>query len=152
MNGKTVLKNMAKKLSMVIAILAIVLGLTSNVKAANFVESKQAEVDSKCVAKVASIMDTGRAFIEEGSRQGGKSADDYAEEFLEIGRILAGIAEIVLLGCIIVIGMKWATATPDKKAQLKQQLIGLVISAAVVFGAVGIWELSRNILSQAFGG
>ena len=48
--------------------------------------------------------------------------------------------------------MKWATASPDKKAQLKQQLIGLVISAAVIFGAVGIWEFFRNLLGGAFGG
>jgi len=151
MKRETRLKNLTRRLSTAIVMLAVVLGLTSNVRAANFIESEQAEVDSKCVAEVAGldIIRTGRSFIAQGS--GGRTADDFAADFIDIGTILAGIAEIVLLCCIIVIGMKWATASPEKKAQLKQQLIGLVISAAVIFGAVGIWELFRNILGEAFG-
>ncbi len=41
--------------------------------------------------------------------------------------------------------IQWITATPDKQAKLKIQLIGLVVSAVVIFGAVGIWNLVRSI-------
>ena len=41
-------------------------------------------------------------------------------------------------------GIKWITASPDKQGKLKQQLIGLVVSIIVIYGAVGIWTLMKN--------
>lgn len=66
--------------------------------------------------------------------------------FIEIGRLLViiGIATLVIVSVIMAI--KWITATPDKQAQLKQQLIGLIVSTIVIFGAVGIWNIVRSIM------
>ena len=44
--------------------------------------------------------------------------------------------------------VQWITASPDKQAKLKGQLIGLAVSAIVILGAVGIWNFARNIGSQ----
>ena len=48
----------------------------------------------------------------------------------------------------MIMAVKWITATPDKQAKLKQQLVGLVIAVVVIFGAVGIWNLVRGIMTH----
>ena len=45
-------------------------------------------------------------------------------------------------------GMKYMFATPDEAAKLKQQLIGLVVSAVVVLGATAIWKIIYNVLNS----
>jgi hypothetical protein len=45
-------------------------------------------------------------------------------------------------------GIKYITATPDSQARLKQQLIGLVVSGIVIFGAYFIWKIVVNIVSK----
>ena len=72
----------------------------------------------------------------------------FAEQFLEVGRILVAIGIVTLLIVSAVMAIRWITATPDKQAKLKTQLIGLVVSAVVIFGAVGIWNLVWSILTK----
>ena len=40
-------------------------------------------------------------------------------------------------------------ATPEEAAKLKQQLIGLVVSGVVIFGAVAIWKIVYTILNSS---
>lgn len=60
--------------------------------------------------------------------------------------ILTAIGAIVLVAITIVMGIKYMFATPEEAAKLKQQLIGLVVSAVVVLGATAIWRIIYNIL------
>lgn len=72
----------------------------------------------------------------------------FAEQFVDIGQILIAIGIVTLLIVSAIMAIKWITATPDKQAKLKTQLIGLVVSAVVIFGAIGIWNLVWGILAN----
>lgn len=74
--------------------------------------------------------------------------DDFVNQFVGIGQILVIAGIVVLLITIGITGIKWITATPDKQAKLKEQLIGLVIATVVIFGAVGIWNIVRGIMGK----
>ena len=54
----------------------------------------------------------------------------------------------MLVGVTIVMGIKYMFATPEEAAKLKQQLIGLVVSAVVVLGATAIWKIIYKVLSS----
>ena len=62
--------------------------------------------------------------------------------------LLTGIGIFVIVGVTIVMGIKYMYATPDKAAKLKEQLIGLVVSAVVVLGATAIWKIAYSIMSK----
>lgn len=93
------------------------------------------------------ILKAGSSWIEAGQSQApvGTSTDDFVNRFIGIGQVLVAVGVIVLLIVTAITGIKWITASPDKKALLKQQLIGLVVAAVVIFGAVGIWNLVQGI-------
>ena len=63
------------------------------------------------------------------------------EIVVPIANILTAIGVFVLVGVTIVMGIKYMFATPEEAAKLKQQLIGLVVSAVVVLGATAIWKI-----------
>ena len=96
------------------------------------------------------IIDIGKSWIENGEKSAGdyKEPDTFISDLLPIGQILVAIGIGTLTIVSVIMAIQWITATPDKQAQLKQQLIGLLIAAFVIFGAVGIWEFVRNIMSQ----
>ena len=62
--------------------------------------------------------------------------------------ILTAIGIFVIVAVTIIMGIKYMFATPDQAAKLKQQLIGLVVSAVVVLGATAIWKIVYTVLSQ----
>ena len=45
-------------------------------------------------------------------------------------------------------GVKYMSATPETRGKLKTQLIGIAISAVVLFGAYGIWSIAYTVLSN----
>lgn len=99
------------------------------------------------------IVDAGKNWIKEGenSTDSQMEVEKFAENFIGVGQILVAIGIVTLLIVSLITAIKWITATPDKQAKLKQQLIGLVISAVVIFGAIGIWNLVRGILQNVEG-
>lgn len=97
------------------------------------------------------ITKAGRGFIDKGKENSDAqkfSVNFFAFQFAGIGSVLVSIGVAVLVIVISIMGIKWITAKPDKKAQLKQQLIGVVVAAIVLFGAVGIWQLVQQIMSS----
>lgn len=74
--------------------------------------------------------------------------DYFATQLIGIGQILVAIGIATLIIVSVIMAIKWITATPDKKAKLQQQLIGLVVAAFVIFGAIGIWNLVRGIMGN----
>lgn len=99
------------------------------------------------------IVDAGKNWIKEGenSTDSQMEVEKFAENFIGVGQVLVAIGIVTLLIVSLITAIKWITATPDKQAKLKQQLIGLVISAVVIFGAIGIWNLVRGILQNVEG-
>lgn len=67
--------------------------------------------------------------------------------FVPVGQTLVTIGDAVLVVVTGIIGIQYITASPDKKAKLKQQLIGLVVSIVVINGAVVIWQTVKNFMS-----
>lgn len=100
------------------------------------------------------IINAGKEWIDEGKDNAptidGQKVDEnyFAEQFIGIGQILVAIGLVTITIVIVVMAIKWITAKPDQQAALKQQLIGLVVSAVVIFGALGIWSMVKGILEN----
>ena len=66
-------------------------------------------------------------------------------EFAGLGKILTTIGAGVLLIVITYMGIKYFISSPEEQAKLKGQLIGVVVSAVVIFGAYSIWKMAVSI-------
>lgn len=78
----------------------------------------------------------------------GVNAGDLKQIVIPVINILTVIGVFVLVAVTIIMGIKYMFATPDVAAKLKQQLIGLVVSAVVVLGATAIWKIVYNVLTS----
>lgn len=45
-----------------------------------------------------------------------------------------------------IMGIRWIIASPEEKAKLKQQLIGLVVSIFVIYAGVAIWTVLKEFM------
>lgn len=96
------------------------------------------------------IINNGKAFVDSGREQvdSNQLEESVFNNLKVVGQVLVAIGASVFLVVGIVMSIKWITATPDKQAKLKQQLIGFVVSGVVIFGAVGIWNLAKSIMES----
>ena len=78
----------------------------------------------------------------------GVNAGELKQIVIPVINILTVIGVFVLVAVTIIMGIKYMFATPDVAAKLKQQLIGLVVSAVVVLGATAIWKIVYNVLTS----
>lgn len=76
------------------------------------------------------------------------SSDKIIETVLPIGQMLTAVGVAVLFGGIIILGIKYMMADPQQKGKLKQQLIGLVVSGVVIFGAYTIWKIAYDFFDD----
>ena len=90
------------------------------------------------------------SFLDKGKGNQKIDTGSMKNVFGPMASIMLGIGIFVLVGVTIVMGIKYVFATPEEAAKLKQQLIGLVVSAVVIFGAVGIWTLAYTVFSSMF--
>ena len=93
------------------------------------------------------IKESGDAFINAGNKNSLISDDKIIDTVLPIGQMLTAIGVAVLFGGIVILGIKYMLADPQQKGKLKQQLIGLVVSGVVIFGAFTIWKLTYNFFN-----
>lgn len=93
------------------------------------------------------LMQDGKNFLDKGENNN-LSESQMQSVFLPMARILLSAGIIVLVAVAMIMGVKYMFASPEEAAKLKQQLIGLVVSAIVIFGAVGIWTLAYQVLSS----
>ena len=70
---------------------------------------------------------------------------EMEKEFAGLGKILTTIGAGVLLIVITYMGIKYFISSPEEQAKLKGQLIGVVVSAVVIFGAYSIWKMAVSI-------
>lgn len=94
------------------------------------------------------IMDKGKKFIENGSKDPVISEDKVIDAFVPVGQVLVIVANAVILVVVAVMGVKWITAKPEQQAKLKEQLIGLVVAIVVIYGAVGIWTIIKGFMEE----
>lgn len=90
------------------------------------------------------------AFIETGkNNNAGINLTEIGTEFSAIGNVLVYIGAGILVGATAYMGILYIVSSPEKQAKLKQQLIGLVVSAIVIFGAYSIWSMIITLLESA---
>ena len=91
--------------------------------------------------------DKANDFLDKGA---GTSIDytKVTEEFVDLGQILTMVGVGVMIAVTTYMGIKYLTAGPEAQAKLKVQLIGLVVSGVVIFGAYGIWSIVLDVASK----
>lgn len=62
--------------------------------------------------------------------------------------IIVSIGTAIIIGLGIVCGINFITGGADKQAESKKQAIGLLVSAVVLWGCFGIWELVYTTLDK----
>ena len=90
-------------------------------------------------------------FINTGKNEAGELDDvvtSVTTSFTGLGQILTMIGAGVMVAVTSYMGIMYIISPPDKQAALKQQLIGLVVSGIVIFGAYGIWKAILTVVSK----
>ena len=120
-----------KKVILIMMMLIVLMSMFYNVKALTL-NDMETKADS---------------FITKGS--GVKiNYDNVTKEFKELGQILTMIGTGVMVAVTTYMGIKYLTAGPEAQAKLKVQLIGVVVSGIVIFGAYSIWSIVLRIASK----
>lgn len=119
-----------KRIISVLIIMIVVVGFLS------MNNSVQALTMSDMSSKISTFKSNGSTTI---------STSEITTEFAGLAKILTTIGAGVLVIVITYMGIKYFISSPEEQAKLKGQLIGVVVSAVVIFGAVSIWELAINI-------
>ena len=90
-----------------------------------------------------------KAFVDKGEKQvnGNINYDNVVKDFVGLGQILTFLGGGIVVAVVIYMGIKYLTAGPEAQAKLKTQLIGVVVSAMVIFGAYFIWSTVVNVAS-----
>lgn len=97
------------------------------------------------------MKDKANAFITQGKDQGGDTviSETSLQNFaMPIARALLAMAAVVVTVVTVIMGIQYAMANPADKAKLKQRLIGLVVSAIVIYGAQGIWAMLYTFMDN----
>lgn len=90
-------------------------------------------------------------FIDQGKTNAGGLGDvttSITTEFTGLGQILTMVGAGVMVAATSYMGIKYMISPPDKQAALKQQLVGLVVSGIVIFGAYGIWKAIIGVVQN----
>ncbi len=128
-----------KKITIILTIVAIMFALFSNfnvVRADGLFENIQSEA---------------RTWLRKGQSGLSISSDTIAGIAIPIFQMMITIASIVVTIVTIIMGIKYMTTSPEGKAKLKQQLIGLVLAVIVIWGAQGIWAFMATFLESITG-
>ena len=90
-----------------------------------------------------------KEFVKKGGDQvkGNINYDNVVKDFVGLGQILTFLGGGIVVAVVIYMGIKYLTAGPEAQAKLKTQLIGVVVSAMVIFGAYFIWSTVVNVAS-----
>ena len=76
------------------------------------------------------------------------NTEPIAETIKPIAQAITSVGVGVILCATVIMGIKWVMASPDQQAKLKQQSIGLLVAAIVVFGAYTIWKIAYQIANE----
>jgi hypothetical protein len=104
-------------------------------------------------SKASDWISQGKSFISKGSGSSVIDTTAVSNSVVPIATLLVGIGTVVLVIGTVIMGIKYMTCgSPDQKAKLKVQLIGLVAATIVIFGAQVIWSTMYNVMTSAESG
>ena len=132
---------MSKKYVKIAKISLLMLILFVVISAFNIVKAEEQDLLTKMETQA-------KDFLSEGANQSNIKTSNIAKEFSGLGQILTMIGAGVMVAVTTYMGIKYLTAGPEAQAKLKTQLIGVVVSGVVIFGAYGIWSIVIKIASQ----
>ena len=90
-------------------------------------------------------------FIVTGSNRTYINKDDIGTLVNGLANILTTIGTVACLGVFLILGIKYMLASPNEAAKLKPKMIGAIVSAIVILGAFGIWNLLGTMFSNIGG-
>ena len=111
-----------KKITIVLIIFYLLFSILYNVKALTISQMEQ---------KLQNFKKAGKTQVNWGPA---------VKEFADLGSILTMVGAGVMVIITTYMGIKYLTAGPEAQAKLKTQLIGVVVSGVVIFGAYNIWQ------------
>ncbi|MBR3132982.1 MAG: hypothetical protein IKG42_02745 [Clostridia bacterium] len=98
------------------------------------------------------VISGGQNFIKQGEDDNNtnpKFSDNDIQDFVvPIARVLTAVGTITVVAAFIILGIKYMTASPEQAAKIKQQLIGVVVAAVVIFGAAIIWKIMFEVMKN----
>lgn len=97
-----------------------------------------------------SIIGDANQWLNDGASDSKISTDEAWEVLKPIGQILVAIGSVVLVICFMYLGIKYMSADPSGKADVKQKLIGLVIATVVIYGGIGLFTIIINVMNGIF--
>lgn len=87
-------------------------------------------------------------WLQNGMQNPPITTEEAWAKLLPIGQILVVVASVVLVICFMYLGIKYMTADPSGKADVKQKLIGLVVATVVIYGGMGIFAIIVNLMNS----
>ena len=75
----------------------------------------------------------------------GTGLDTTAKNIIGIVQFVCYAAAVILL---VILGVKWISAAPDAKADIKKSAVIYVVGAALVFAAGAILQVIRNVMEK----
>ena len=131
------MKKILKNSTVIVMIIMIIMGISSfgysvSADEAPTLESMSKKIDSFKKAGAKSSIDT----------------KEITTQFAGIGKILTTIGAGVLAIIITYMGIKYFMSSPEEQAKLKGQLIGVVVSGIVIFGAYSIWKMAVTMFKD----
>ena len=99
------------------------------------------------------IINAGRTWLDRAKASGQSkiNANQVAEVIKPVANVLLGAGSVLIVIVGVIMGIKYLSASPDQQGQLKKQLVGLFISAIVLYGAYGIWSIVYTVLNSVIG-
>ena len=75
----------------------------------------------------------------------GTGLDTTVKNIIGIVQFICYAAAVILL---VILGVKWISAAPDAKADIKKSAVIYVVGAALVFAAGAILQVIRNVMDH----
>lgn len=132
--------NIVKKIFYIIIVFLLIIGMEN----VFFVSVSEAKSLGDMMSDATGFVTTGKG---EASDLSG-SMTEVTAEFVPLGQLLTMIGAGVMIAVTTYMGIKYLTSGPETQAKLKQQLIGVIVSGVVIFGAYGIWSLTLDIVQK----
>lgn len=84
--------------------------------------------------------------------QGGSEINSVTGTARNIWSTIALILQIAAIAAIVFAGVRYMFASADTKADIKKQMVILVVGAVLVFGASTVVQFITGITNEALGG
>lgn len=139
MSKKKISKLLSKIIPIIILLFILVIPIENNVYATNDTDFS-----------FGSILSSVKEFLSKGKENSNSQEiqSTFIEKTAPLFSALLYIGFAVAVGTLIILGVQFAMANPEKKADLKARLIGFVVATVILGAAIPIWTLVVNTFSS----